>query len=189
MNSLFFKKISIENSSYKIRVVNKKDLPHLLNIYSNHENLEYINKDDSNGENFYCENIEKLIKKYQFWKYAYENKWFIKLSIISKKENKVIGLIELLYRKSYDSFNDTILIKLDLLLEKEKTEIIKDIFLLLENKILSKTKYSKIATKATSFMKERQRALIELGFKQSNRIMIGLDDNKEYKNYFIKKKK
>ena len=189
MNSLFSKRLLIENNNYKIRLVNHKDLSYLLNIYSNHENLEYINKDDSNGDDFYCENIDILKEKFKFWKFAYKSKWFIKLSIISKKENEVIGLIELLYRKSYDSFNDTIVLKLDLLLEKENKDIIKEIFELVNDKVLTNVKYNKIATKATPIMIERQNALLELGYKLSNRILIGMDDNKEYKHYFIKNKK
>ena len=189
MNNLFSKRPSCENSSYKIRLVNQKDLPDLLDIYSNVKNLEYINKDDSNGDNFYCEDIQNLLKKFKFWKFAYKNKWFIKLSIFSKKENKIIGLIELLYRKSYDSFDNTIVLKLDLLLEKENEETIEEIIKLIDEKVLCKANYNKAATKATPLMVERRNALLNLGYKLSNRIMIGLDDNKEYKHYFVKNKK
>jgi hypothetical protein len=188
MLSLFLKRPTAENAKYKLRIVKQKDLSDLLNIYSNQENLEYINKDDSNGDNFYCESIDELNPKFNFWKFAYKNKWFIKLSIINKKEKKVIGLIELLYRKSYDSFNDAIILKLDLLLEKENEYIIKEILELLSEKILKNVKFKKIATKATPIMVERQKALLDLGYKLSNRILIGMDDNKEYKYYFTKNK-
>lgn len=188
MNKLFSKKPRVENSFYRIRFVKEKDLNDLLEIYSNDENLKFVNNDDCNGDSLYCDNLELLKEKYQFWKYAYKKNWFIKLSIIDKKNNKVIGLIELLKRERYDSFNNALIIKLDCLLEYESKEILKSIFNLLERGILKDISYTKIAIKASSYMFERKETLIELGFKLSNRILIGLEDNKAYKDYYVRKK-
>ena len=55
------------------------------------------------------------------------------------------------------------------------------------SKQLSNCKFSKIAIKANDDMEERIGALNEMGFKLSNRKLIGLEDNKQYKNYYIKK--
>ena len=96
MDKLFEINPKIENSRYRIRLVRKKDLIELLEIYSNKENLKFINVDDCNGEDFYFPSIEMLEKKYEFWKYAYKKKWFIRMSIISKNDNRIIGTIELM---------------------------------------------------------------------------------------------
>lgn len=188
MNKLFESNPKIENSSYRIRLVRKKDLDDLLELYSNTDNIRYINNDDCNGDNFYYQSKEELIEKYTFWKHAYTKKWFIRLSLIDKKENKVIGVIELLKRGGYDSFKDSIVIRLDLISRYEIKDNLVEILVLLENKLRKTCKYSKIAIKAFDEQKERKEALIALNYKLSNRKMIGLEDNKEYKNYYVKRK-
>ena len=44
-----------------------------------------------------------------------------------------------------------------------------------------------LLTKVNEFMVIRKEVLVEMGYKLSNRKLIGLEDNKEYKNYYIKK--
>lgn len=188
MNKLFENKPKYENSKYRLRLIHKKDLNQLLELYSNKENLENVNVDDCNGDDFYCDNIEKMNKKFKFWNFAYENKWFVRMAIYYKQDKKIIGTLELLKRKGYDSYKDSIVIRLDLLISYEKKQIIKDILNIVENNIVSECIYSKLVIKATPFMVERKEALQELEFKLSNRIMIGMEDNKEYKHYYVKNK-
>jgi hypothetical protein len=188
MNKLFDSNPKIENSKYRIRLVRKKDLKQLLKLYGNKENLKNINVDDCNGDTFYYPTEELLIKKYLFWKHAYENKWFIRQIIFSKIDNKIIGTIEYLKRKGYDSFENAIVIRLDLLLEYENKNVIKEILEFVLAKQLINCNFSKIAIKANEDMEERLLALNEMGFKLSNRKLIGLEDNKQYKNYYIKNK-
>ena len=188
MNRLYIENPKIENSKYRIRLVRKKDLNDLLKIYSNKENLKYINCDDCNGDDFYYSNLKELENKYEFWKCAYKKKWFIRMSIISKETKLVIGMCELMMIDSYDSFNDCILLRLDLLIEYEKNNVIKDIICLLNDQLLINCSYKKLITKATSNMKERVLTLNQLGFKLSNRILVGKEDNKPYKDYYVRKK-
>ena len=67
--------------------------------------------------------------------------------------------------------------------------MIKEILEMVENNLICNCSYSKIAIKSTDDMSERTSALIELNYKLSNRKLIGLEDNKEYKNYYVKKLK
>lgn len=187
MNKLFDSNPKIENSKYRIRLIRKKDLKQLIKLYGNKENLKNINVDDCNGDTFYYPTEELLMKKYLFWKHAYQNRWFIRQVIFSKIDNRIIGTIEYLKRKGYDSFENAIVIRLDLLLEFEKKDLIKEILELVLSKQLSNCNYSKIAIKANDDMEERIGALNDMGFKLSNRKLIGLEDNKQYKNYYIKK--
>lgn len=189
MNNLFDKNPKCEDSKYRIRLIRKQDLEQLLVLYSNKENLKFVNVDDCNGDSFYYDNIAKMTKKYEFWRYAYKNKWFIRFTIYSKIEKKVIGTLELLKRKGYDSFENAIIIRLDLLLQYENKNVIKEILEMVENNLICNCSYSKIAIKSTDDMSERTSALIELNYKLSNRKLIGLEDNKEYKNYYVKKLK
>lgn len=188
MNKLFISNIKAENNRYRIRIVREKDLIDLFNIYSNKENIIYLNKDDCNGDDFYYESIDKLEKKYLFWKEAYKNKWFVRYSIIDKVNKKVIGMLELMPIKSYDSFNESILFRLDLLLKYEKEEFISEIITLCKKNILKNCKYRKIIIKCDPKMNERYNSLISLKFKQSKRLYIGAEDNKQYKNYYVLKK-
>ena len=188
MDKLFEINPKIENSRYRIRLVRKKDLIELLEIYSNKENLKFINVDDCNGEDFYFPTIEMLEKKYEFWKYAYKKKWFIRMTIISKNDNRIIGTIELMKIISFDSFDGDILLRLDLKSKCEQSEIIKEVITLIKEKLISDCSYKKIITKSTKDMSVRTNALIDLGFKYSNRLLLGKEDNKLYKDYYVKKK-
>lgn len=187
MNKIFDNNPKIENTSYKIRLIRRKDLTELLELYSNKENIKFINIDDNNNDPSFYITYEQILEKYNFWKFSYKNKWFARLSIIDKNNKKVIGSIELLKHRGYDSFKDALIIKMDLLLNYEKKEIIKDVYSLLYKKLLNKVEYSKIATKITPNMQERKEAFIEFGFKLSNRNFIGSEDNKIYKNYYVGK--
>ena len=110
------------------------------------------------------------------------------MSIISKNDNRIIGTIELMKIISFDSFDGDILLRLDLKSKCEQSEIIKEVITLIKEKLISDCSYKKIITKSTKDMSVRTNALIDLGFKYSNRLLLGKEDNKLYKDYYVKKK-
>lgn len=187
MKHIYLSNPKIENDKYRIRLVRKKDLEQIFKLYSNLDNLKCVNKDDCNLDNFHYTTMEKVLEKYHFWRCAYKNKWFARFSIISKQENKLIGVLELMKRRSYDTFDNAIVLRLDLFKEYEKYQVISELLSFIYEKMLKKCSYSKIAVKATLEMEERVKALINNNFKLTNRILIGIEDNKSYKNYYVKK--
>ena len=76
----------------------------------------------------------------------------------------------------------------DLLQDYENEDIIKELMLILKDKVLVKCNYKKIMTKCTKEMSVRLSVLEELGYKLTNRLYIGKEDNKHYKDYYVKKK-
>ena len=59
-----------------------------------------------------------------FWTMSYKNGWFTRLSIIDKKEQTVIGTVELCLRVSEDEFNNMGILRVDVRSDYEKAEIL-----------------------------------------------------------------
>lgn len=123
-----------------------------------------------------------------YWKFEYERKGFVRWSIIDKKDNTVIGTIELFHRESKDYFNNCGLLRLDLRSDYETKANIIDILELIINKIYQLFECNIIATKALPIASERIKALEELGFSSTENKLIG-HDGREYSSYYLKKDK
>ena len=75
-------------------MVKNEDCDDLLKIYSDKNALPFFDSDNCDGDNFYY--------ALAFWKLAYENGWFVRLSVVDKSISSVIGTIELCLRVSED---------------------------------------------------------------------------------------
>lgn len=78
-----------------LRLISKEDADQLLNCYSDEKSVAIFNSDNCNGDTFYYTTIERMNKALDFWKFSYENKYFVRLSIIDNKSKDIIGTIEM----------------------------------------------------------------------------------------------
>ena len=67
----------------------KEDSEDLLEVYSDKNALPFFNSDNCHGDNFYYQTIERMNEAIDFWLDSYENKWFVRWTIIDKKKSKV----------------------------------------------------------------------------------------------------
>lgn len=183
MKRIYEKCPSFENNKYLLRLIAKEDANDLLKVYSDINAVPFFNSDNCNGDDFYYETLERMKEAINFWIASYEGRWFVRWSIIDKTINKVIGTIELFHREATDYFNNVGLLRLDLRSDYEKeTEIIEILNLIIKD-TYELFYCDRIATKAVKPASERVRALIKLGFKPSDRLLIG-HDGSEYSSYF-----
>ncbi len=108
-----------------------------------------------------------------FWHMAYENGWFVRLSIVDKTVSSVIGTIELCLRVSEDEFNHVGILRVDVRSDYEQEDMLYDIFLLIMSKFEEMLGCKGMLTKAPIYAIERIKAIQKAGFTKSEHLLIG----------------
>lgn len=173
-----------ENNNFLLRLVKEEDSADLLEVYSDKNSLPFFNSDNCNGDNFYYSTKEKMTSAVLFWKSAYENKWFVRLSVIDKCSSKTVGTIELCNRVSSDKFNNAGILRIDVKSDYEKQDMLYSIVSLITPPMFELLGCRDIITKAPIYAIERINALQKFGFTKSEDLLIG-NDGYAYNGYWI----
>ena len=177
----------IENNDFLIRLIDQKDADNLLMVYSDKNALPYFNSDNCNGSNFYCKTKEDIGNAIKFWLIEYyENKAFVRFSIVDKKDEKAIGTIEMFRRESQDYYKDCGLMRVDVRSDYENTQSLYKILSLVVEPFYDWFECSAIATKAPLYAVDRIEALEKMNFQKSPEPMVG--KNMIYGDYWIRSK-
>ena len=163
----------IENDRYTIRLFDNNDCDDLLKVYSDKNALPFFNSDNCDGDNFYYVTKERMAEAISFWKMAYDNGWFVRLSIIDKAISSVIGTVELCLRVSEDEFNNMGILRLDVRSDYEREDSLYDIFSLITPKLEEILGCKGVLTKAPIYAVERVKAIKKVGFTKSEHLLIG----------------
>ena len=121
-----------------------------------------------------------------FWNMAYKNGWFVRLCIIDKSIENVIGTVELCKRVSEDEFNNMGILRVDVRSDYEQELVLYDIFSLISPKTASLMGCKGVITKAPIYAVERIKAIKKVGFVQSENFLIG-KTGYAYDGYWINK--
>lgn len=178
---------TLENDKYIMRPVQAGDLNDLLKVYSDKKAVPFFNSDNCHGDDFYYTTLERMQQALDFWQQAYDNGWFLRLSIVDKKSGEVIGAIEEFRRDENDFFTNCGLLRLDLRSDYEKAAEIKSVLSLIAAPSFEMFGCGIVATKAIPSAKERIKALTALGFILSHEPLIGHDGTKYYDYYVLNK--
>lgn len=162
-----------ESKKFLIRLFQKEDCNDLLKVYSDKNALPFFNSDNCDGDNFYYTTKEKMEEAISFWHMAYENGWFVRLSIVDKTVSSVIGTIELCLRVSEDEFNHMGILRVDVRSDYEQEDMLYDIFLLITPKFEEMLGCKGVLTKAPIYAIERIKAIQKAGFTKSEHLLIG----------------
>lgn len=163
-----------------LRLISKEDADQLLNCYSDEKSVAIFNSDNCNGDTFYYTTIERMNKTLDFWSFSYENKYFVRLSIIDNKSKDIIGTIEMFKREAEDEFNGAGVLRIDLQSNYEKKEYIDEIINIANNHFYEDFDVNYIITKAIPIATERIDSLKEKGYTPLNKKFISYDD------YFVR---
>ena len=163
----------LENEKFMIRLFQENDCEELLKVYSDKNALPFFNSDNCDGDNFYYATKERMAEAIGFWKMSYENGWFVRLSIIDKKVENVIGTVELCLRVSDDAFNHMGILRVDVRSDYEQEEILYNIFSLVTPKIGEMLGCKGVLTKAPIYAVDRIEAIRKVGFVKSEHLLIG----------------
>lgn len=174
----------LESNNFLIRPVEDSDLEDLFRVYSDERALPYFNSDNCDGDNFYYSTIQKMKEVLEFWKQAFENRWFARMSIVSKFTGCVIGTVELCLRVSDDDFNNTGILRVDLISQLESAVVLEEIFKLVTPKMPELVGCSGVITKGPLYAIDRVNALKNAGYKKSESYLIG-KNGLSYDQYWI----
>lgn len=162
-----------ENEKFKIRLLKNEDCDDLLKVYSDKNALPFFNSDGCDGDNFYYATQARMSEAMDFWNLAYENGWFVRLSIVDKNMSNIIGTIELCLRVSEDKFNNTGILRVDVRSDYEKEEVLYEIISLIVPNLTEMLGCNRIITKAPIYAVERIKSLQKIGFTKSEQFLIG----------------
>ena len=175
---------TLENDRFLLRLATKEDCDDLLEVYSDKNALPFFNSDNCHGDNFYYATKERMLEAIGFWDMSYENGWFVRLSIIEKHEQKVIGTVEVCLRVSEDEFNNMGILRVDVKSEYEKEEYLYDIFSLVTPHMENLLGCNGTITKAPIYAVERIKAVQRAGYRKAEHYLIG-SDGFAYDGYWI----
>lgn len=165
-----------KNKLITLRKTSEDDLEELLKCYSDEKVVPLFNSDNCHGDNFNYETIEKMRQAIEFWEYSYENRQFVRWTVILNDTNEKIGTIEMFHRLAEDEFNHYGILRIDLKSEYEIQNIIKNILAITNEFFYGAFDVKHILTKAVPIATERINALMEMGYKPINKKFIIYDD-------------
>ena len=163
----------LESENFIIRLFQNEDCDDLLKVYSDKNALPFFNSDNCDGDNFYYATRERMAEAINFWKMAYDNGWFVRLSIVDKSVSSVIGTVELCLRVSEDEFNNMGILRVDVRSDYEQEDVLYDVFSLVTPKLEDMLGCKGVLTKAPIYAVERIKAIKKVGFTISEHMLIG----------------
>ena len=183
MKNIYQTNVRLENPRFLLRYVEEQDALDLLQVYSDKNALPFFNSDNCHGDNFYYPTLERMKQAVDFWRFSYENGYFVRWSIVDREMGKAIGTVELFTRTSDDGLCGGLL-RLDLRSDYETRNCIESLLTLL---LPMAAEYfgNAVITKAPSYAVERIAALEQLGFTPSKFLLVG-EDGYAYNGYWVK---
>jgi len=163
----------LENERFVIRLFQNEDCDDLLKVYSDKNALPFFNSDNCDGDNFYYATKERMEEAIGFWNMAYENGWFVRLSIVDKTVPVVVGTAEVCLRVSEDEFNHMGILRVDVRSDYEQEKVLYDIFSLIAPELEEMLGCKGVLTKAPIYAVERIKAIQRAGFTKSEHFLIG----------------
>ena len=162
-----------ENGQYLLRLTEEKDAEDLLEVYSDKNALPFFNSDNCHGDNFYYPTIGRMREAVVFWLSSYQNRWFVRLTVIDKSAAKAIGTVELCHRDAEDAFDNTGILRLDVKSSHEREDVLFNITGLITPPAFELFYCGRVITKAPVYAVERIKALQRFGFTQSEHYLVG----------------
>ena len=177
-----------ESDEYLLRLSSLEDAKDLAEVYGDKSALPFFNSDNCHGDNFYYPDVEHMRKAIEFWQSSYASKWFVRWTIHNKRTEKAIGSIELFHRVADDEFNHVGVLRLDVKSEFETAGCLTAIMCMIIPDAFDLFDCEEIITKVPVYAIERIKAVQDIGFSKTDRLLIGTMDGYAYKDYwFIKR--
>ncbi len=170
-----------ESESFTLRLVEEKDAEDLLKCYSDILAVKLMNSDNCTSD-FYYRTIKEMKDCILFWIKEYENKVYVRFSIVDKQIQKIIGTMEIFGRKAKEEKSSKLgVLRIDLCSNYEIQSYITELLKISNEHFYDVFDVKHIITKAIPTAKERISSLIENGFSElENNTII------PYDNYFIR---
>lgn len=165
-----------ENELITLRKTDQEDLEELLKCYSDEKSVPLFNSDNCHGDNFHYTTVERMRQAIEFWEFSYENRYFVRWTVILNDTNEKIGTIEMFHGEAEDEFNHYGVLRIDLQNKYETNPIIEAILNISNEFFYEAFNVNSILTKAIPIAKERIVSLNKMGYKPINKKFRGYDD-------------
>ena len=166
---------TLESGRFLLRLTEDEDCDDLLAVYSDKHALPFFNSDNCHGDNFYYATRERMAQAMEFWKYSYDNGWFVRLSIVDKAVAQVIGTVELCLRVSEDAFDHMGILRVDVRSDYEEADTLYDVFSLTTPHVPQWLGCNGVITKVPIYAVERMQAVQKAGYMKSEHMLVGQD--------------
>jgi len=163
-----------------LKLTSFEDVAELLKCYSDKKAVPLFNSDNCDGDDFHYTTIKRMKEAVDFWKYAYEHRYFVRLTILLNKTREKIGTIEMFKREEEDKFNHFGMLRIDLINKYEKQQYIDEILQIVNQHFYEDFEVESILTKAITNATERIASLKSKGYVQIDKKFIIYDD------YFVR---
>ena len=174
----------LESRRFLLRPVQKEDCADLLKVYSDVRSVPIFNSDNCHGDDFYYQTEARMMQAIEFWIFSYQNRYFVRWSIIEKKTGEAIGTVELFTREGLAEDRYTALLRLDLRSDFEQPDELRELFSMLHEPACELFESETVTTKAAPVAAVRRDVLCELGYQESPHLLSG-DDGTQYGGYFV----
>ena len=161
-----------ETENFVFRKVQEDDAEDLLQCYSDPVSAKIFNSDNCTS-NFIYSSLDEMKDCIKFWLDAYENKYYVRFSIVDKEINKATGTIEFFAKQDNTENTGKVgVLRLDLSSKYEKESIIIEILNMIEQNFYDCFEVESIITKAIPEAKERIKALKIIGYNEVKKSSI-----------------
>ena len=176
----------LSDGRYLLRLVNDHDCEGLLKVYSDVRAVPLFNSDNCHGDDFHYTTPARMAEAIRFWVFSYNNRYFVRWSIVDCRTQEPVGTIEL-FNRDPEEEESVGLLRLDLRSDYENTREIEKILSLILPSAYDLFGCTSIWTKAIPQAVSRRIALASAGFVPADGPIIG-DDGTAYGDYWVRKR-
>ena len=164
-----------ENELIRLRPLEKDDAEALLQCYADPYAAPIFNADNCDDD-FRYHTLEQMQKAVDFWLYCYENRFFLRWTIVDQALDLPIGTVEMFHKEAEDGVHHTGVLRLDLRSSHETRGYVNAVLAECVRHFYEDFNVVTIYTKAVPTAVERRVALEACGFEPLAVGPFGKDD-------------
>lgn len=172
-----------ETENFLMRKISMEHAEDLFEVYSDLITRKHMNNDNCGGE-WPCHTLEIVKEGIRSWEKEFDDKYYIRWSILRKSDMKSIGTIELApapgVLRFFDGICCTGILRVDLKSELEKEEIFSEIYKMTRSEMIEQFGIEKIITKGNPDELDRIK-----GLENSRYFKLPDYEIISYPNYYI----
>lgn len=173
-----------QTEDFMLRLVEAEDADDLLECYSDMKAAELFNSDNCTSD-FVYKSKNEMIDCIRFWIDEYNRGYYVRFGVLSRKESKVIGTIEMFSKKQdYGDAGVVGVLRLDLASWHENTKTLGSIMDMIEDHFYRDFEVDSIITKAVPQATARIDVLKKKGYSELEQGLVV-----QYPHYFLKQNK
>lgn len=153
-----------KNERVTLRLTGGEDTFELLNCYSDEKAVPLFNSDNCHGDTFYYTTPEQMKQSIDFWKFSYETRQFVRMTIILNNTCEIIGTVEMFNRGVAPYYGVHGVLRLDVMSRYEKKGILTAVLQLVNEHFYKEFGVEWIVTKAIDSAIVRRDVLFSLGY-------------------------